>query len=439
MSEHISPPQTRSVWHHVRHNPKLLYTTFLIALIYWSFGYDGGSTAGVLVMPAFVMQFATGRLPNGMPMLTSFDISLITAVPTASCLIGMPLAAFGADRYGRRAMVILACFISIVGAALQTAASEIILFVVGRTILNIPIIMFLVLATAWIAEVAPPEIRGVMASLSIVVIDTAAVFTTCVSYGSSKLLTSASYRIPVGLQLLWPLIIALGCFFIKDTPTFYLIKGRNDEAEKTLRSIRGGYTETEIQAEFDMLKSQKALRQEETPVPFTDLFKGNNLRRTLLSLSIANFQQLSGIAFATNYATLFLSTINSSVNPFVLTIGLAVLALAGAIVGLLVVDKVGRRTLALTTFSVIFVIDLIIGCLGFAKLTNPAVPKAIAAFCLMFGFFFAAGFGPLTYVVAGEMPTARLRNRTSGLVFLVVASFGTIVVYVLPYISQPDQ
>lgn len=394
-------------------------------------------------MPAFAGKFASGHmmLPNGVtiPALTSFEISLITAVPTASCLVGMPLASWGADKFGRKMMVLVACSISLLGAALQTAASTLALFVVGRTVLNIPIIMFLTLATAWIAEVAPPEIRGMMASLSIVTIDLAAVFTTCVSYASSKLLTSAAYRIPVGLQLLWPLIIALGLLFIRDTPTFYLIKGREEYAESTLRNIRGGYTESEIHAEMDMLKSQKALKQEEVEVPWSELFKGTNLRRTLLSLSIANFQQLSGIAFSTNYATLFLSQIGSDVNPFVLTIGLAVLALAGAITGLFLVDRIGRRVLALTTFGALFVIDLVVGCLGFADVTNPAVPKAVAAFCLMFGFFFAAGFGPLTYVVAGEMPTARLRNRTSGLVFLVVASFSTVVVYVLPYISQPDK
>lgn len=394
-------------------------------------------------MPAFVEQFATGHmfLPSGIeiPALTSLDISLITAVPTASCVLGVPLASWGGDRYGRKVMILVACIISTLGAAIQTASSSIAVFVVGRTILNITIIMFLILATAWMSEVAPPEIRGVLSSLSIVVIDLAAVFTTCVSYGTSQMTSSAAYRIPIGLQLLWPLIIATGLLFVSETPTFYLIKGREDQAEKSLRSVRKGYTESEIRAEMDMLKAQEALKQEEVEVPWTELFKGVNLRRTLLSLSIANFQQLSGIAFATNYATLFLSQIGSGDNPFVLTIGLAVLALAGAVVGLTLVDKVGRRVLALTTFSVIFVIDLVIGCLGFADLKNPAVPKAIAAFCLMFGFFFAAGFGPLTYVVAGEMPTARLRNRTSGLVFLSVACFATVVIYILPYISQPDE
>lgn len=103
-------------------------------------------------MPAFVGKFATGHMifPSGLeiPALTAFDISLITAVPTASCLVGMPLASWGADRFGRKMMVLVACLISVLGAALQTAASTLALFVVSRTILNIPIIMFLTLATA---------------------------------------------------------------------------------------------------------------------------------------------------------------------------------------------------------------------------------------------------------------------------------------------------
>lgn len=39
-------------------------------------------------------------------------------------------------------------------------------------------------------------------------------------------------------------------------------------------------------------------------------------------------------------------------NPFALTLGLTVLAFGGAIAGLFLVDYVGRRTLALTTFMV---------------------------------------------------------------------------------------
>jgi MFS family permease len=155
-------------------------------------------------------------------------------------------------------------------------------------------------------------------------------------------------------------------------------------------------------------------------------------------MSIANMQQLSGIAFATNYVTVFLSTIGGTVSPFVLSMAVAILAFSGAIFGLFLVDKVGRRVLALTSFSILFIINLVVGVMGFFPLSNPAVPRVIAAFCCMFGFFYAAGFGPLAYVIAAEIPTARLRNRSNSFTFLLVAIFSTVVTYVLPYISDKD-
>ncbi|KAJ0420341.1 general substrate transporter [Aspergillus carlsbadensis] len=390
-------------------------------------------------MPTFVHDFGTGNTALGAPFLTSTDVSLITAVPAAGSLLGVPLAAFGADRFGRKRMLLVSCAISLVASAMQTASNGIALMVAGRAVNHISILMFLTLATAWVPEIAPQEIRGTLASLSIFVINLAAVITACINYGTEGLTTSAAYRVPLGLQLVWPLILGSCLFFLDDAPTFYLIKGQDERAEQSLRRIRRGYSDMEVESELRALRSQKALRQEDTDVPLAELFKGVNLRRTLLALSVPNLQQLSGIAFATNYATIFLKQAVPGLDAFVLSIALNVLSLGGSIAGMLLVDRVGRRPLALTSFTILLIINTIVGGLGFADASvDPSVAKAIAAFCLMFGFFYAAGFGGLTYVIAAEMPTARLKNRTTGLTFLVVSVFQIAVAYGLPYIVQPD-
>ncbi|KAH7403272.1 general substrate transporter [Cadophora sp. MPI-SDFR-AT-0126] len=390
-------------------------------------------------MAPFGNQFGSQRLPTGNHVLTPTDISVITAVPQVGTLLAIPFTAIGADRLGRKKMVHVACVVSLIGATLQTAAYEKVMLVIGRTLGSMSIFLFLTLGTGWLAEVAPPELRGSFASLSITAIDFAAVVTACISQGTKNLAGSTSYRIPIGLQVVWPLIISLGAFFVHDSPTFFLIKGKDDMAEESLRSIRGGYSDTEIYAELDALRAQTSLRQAEAEVAWNELFKGTNLRRTLLSLSIPNFQQLSGIAFATNYATIFLMQVAPGQDPFVLVIGLTVLALGGAVTGLLLVDRIGRRTLALGTFVPLFFINTVIGALGFVNSTTyPVVAKAIAAFSLMFGFFFAAGFGPLTYVVAGELPTGRLRNKTTSFTFFTLISFATACQYALPYLSQSN-
>jgi hypothetical protein len=233
------------------------------------------------------------------------------------------------------------------------------------------------------------------------------------------------------------MIIAIGLWFITDSPTFFLIHGDDERANQSLREIRRGYTEEEIEVEMNALKFQAALRAEDVQFSWLELFKGVNLRRTLLSMSIGNFQQFSGIVFATNYATIFLTQIGSA-DPYLLVFGLSLLSLGGSAAGLFIVDWMGRRPLALTTFIIIFIIDVVIGALGFADSNNESVKKAIAAFSLLFGFFYAAGFGPLTYIITAEMPTARLRNATASFSILSIVILGLAASLSLPYIANAD-
>ncbi|KAF5557369.1 high-affinity glucose transporter RGT2 [Fusarium napiforme] len=413
--------------------------TFLISLAFFTFGYDGSINSGILAMVPFINQMSHARHADGTLYLTSTDTSIITALPTTGCILGLPIAAQFADKYGRKKMIIVGCIFSAVGGAIQTAAFGMAQLVVGRWIQNVAFWLFIVLGSTYMAEIAPENVRGAIVGMSIVLIDTAAVAASGVNWAMSTEMSSMSFRLPLGLSILFPLILFVGLFFVDDSPTWYLTKSRDSDALRSLRSVRSGYPEVEILAEFEALKAQASIREDETKVPWMDIFRGTNLRRSLLAMSIGNMQQLSGIAFATNYATIFLATVSGNVSAFLLTMVGAILALAGAVTGIYLVDRVGRRTLALTTFTMVFCIDLVVGVLGFMDYaTKPSISKAIASMCMLFSFFFAAGFGPLTYVVSAEIPTARLRNKTSSFSFLTLAAFSTVVVYVLPYISQAD-
>lgn len=306
-------------------------------------------------------------------------------------------------------------------------------------LLDVAIWLFIVLGSTFMAEISPEKLRGSIIGLSIVLINLSVVVASGINWAMSTRDTPLAFRLPLGLGILWPLLLFSGLLLIDDSPTFYLTKSRDADAMRSLRSLRSGYTPAEIEAEFATLKAQAILREKEAKIPWSEIFRGPNRRRTLLALSVGNMQQLSGIAFATNYATIFLATVSGGVSPFLLTMVGAILALTGAVAGLSLVDLIGRRPLALSTFTVIFCIDLTVGVLGFFDYkNNPHISRAIASMCMLFSFFFAAGFGPLNYVVSSEMPTARLRNKTSSFSFLTVAMFSTIVIYVLPYIAQPD-
>ncbi|KAH7121831.1 general substrate transporter [Dactylonectria estremocensis] len=427
-----------SFWFTVRHNPRLMVSAFFLSMVFFTFGYDGGVISGLLAMAPFNADFGSGHGAEGVKMLTSTDISLIVALPNSGCLLGLPLAAILGDRIGRKKTLLIGCAFNALGAAIQTGAPNLATMVVGRWFTNASIFMFITMGSNLLAEISPSEIRGILTGLSIVLIDAAAILSQGLNYAFSNVMHKYSYQVPLGVQIFFAVFICAGVLTLDDSATFYLTKGQDERALKALRTVRGGYDDAAIAAEFASLKAQSQLRQEEDPVSFKDLFTGVNRRRTLIALSIANMQQLSGIAFATNYITLFLSTIGGNVSAFTLAMAAAILAFGGAIVGLCLVDIVGRRFLALTSFSIIAVINLVVGVMGFLSLENPAVSSTIAAFCCMFAFFYAAGFGPLTYIIAAEVPSARLRNKSNSVTFFAVACFATVVTYVLPYLSNAD-
>lgn len=390
-------------------------------------------------MKPFIDRFGSVHNAEGTE-LSATDTGLIVGFPTTGCILGLPLSAFLADRYGRKVTLLVGCAISLIGSAIQTAAPNLAALIVGRWIANAAIFLFIVMGSSYLAELAPSELRGSIVAMSIVLIDLASILSSGLNWALSNHTTNLAWQLPTGLQLVWPGIVAFGIVaFLEDSPTFFLTRGDDDRAMQSLRRVRGGYSEVEIEAEFEGLKEQVGLRREDVSMPWTHIFKGTDLRRTLLALSIGNMQQLSGISFATNYAITFLTSIEHEVSPYLLTMCFGILALCGAVLGLFLVDVVGRRSLALTTFVILFIIDVVVAALAFTDYsTDNNLSRTIAGFCGLFAFFFAAGFGPLTYVISGEMPTARLRNTTNAFSFFVLACFMTVVNYVLPYIADAN-
>lgn len=82
-------------------------------------------------------------------------------------------------------------------------------------------------------------------------------------------------------------------------------------------------------------------------------------------------------------------------NPFEVTIIISCLNFMGTIVGPTLVDKAGRRPVALSGFSILFVLNMAAGGLAAAGLTTSGQRLGLAAVFIMFAFFNAASFQSL--------------------------------------------
>lgn len=111
----------------------ILQESVSLLLTIWN-SYDTGTIGGILTMPYWLQTFSTGAIDpdTGGPGITSPQQSEIVSLLSAGTFFGALSASPMGDIVGRRLGLILSCFVFILGVILQTASTDIPLFVAGR-------------------------------------------------------------------------------------------------------------------------------------------------------------------------------------------------------------------------------------------------------------------------------------------------------------------
>jgi MFS family permease len=95
------------------------------------------------------------------------------------------------------------------------------------------------------SEIAPKKVRGALVSGYQFCITLGILLANCVVYSTQNRKDSGSYRIPIAVQFLWAIILALGLFILPESPRYYVKKGRLEDAAKSLSNVRGQPIESE--------------------------------------------------------------------------------------------------------------------------------------------------------------------------------------------------
>lgn len=125
---------------------------------------------------------------------------------------------------------------------------------------------------------------------------------SCVDQGTHTFTTSGSYRIPIGIQFLWAILLAAGLFFLPESPRWFVKKGRNDEAAKALSTLRGQPVESDyIRDELAEIIANFEYETSINQAGWLDSMKGfglsGNGRRVLIGIFLQMFQQWTGVNF----------------------------------------------------------------------------------------------------------------------------------------------
>ncbi|BGP18201.1 hypothetical protein JCM10213_007829 [Rhodosporidiobolus nylandii] len=426
------------------------------------FGYDSGYINGVNASREFIRAIEG---PDATA-LSSSNKSLIVSILSAGTFFGALIAGDLADKIGRRPTIILGCTIYLAGVVIQMfAATALATIVIGRLVAGVGVGFVSATIILYMSEICPKKVRGALVSGYQFAITIGIMIASIVCNYTQDREDSGAYRIPIGIQFAWGLILAIGLFLLPESPRYFIKKGRLDDARDALVRLRGQPPTSEyIEVELAEVQANHLIESKAMPTGswfqswaqcFTgSLFDGSsNLRRTILGTSMQMMQQWTGVNFIFYYSSVFLQSTGAVSNVFLLSMAFTIVNVGSTPISFWTVERFGRRPLlvwgAFAMCICQFIVAIVGVTVGFNKThlnaagesiaNNVAAVNAQVAFIAIFIFFFASTWGPGAWVVIGEVFPLPIRSRGVGLSTASNWLWNTIIAVITPYMTDADE
>ena len=400
------------------------------------YGYDNNYYNGVLAMREFKNDYGDHRDENGQLALNSSFQAVTASAIYIGDLVGAIISAPINDRWGRKATFWFASFCILVGGICQVADTiyEEAIIAVGRCLIGAGIGQFTVTSLLYIGEVAPESIRGSALMMFQFLQSWSQLIASCISQGTEHLRTSLAYRIPMGGLVVLPLMMFALLPFIPESPTWYISKDRQSDAENSLRKIYRSESVYDPTDDLIRLKqAQRAAELETETLSWKGVFSDPIERRKLLYSAGAMFSsQANGTLFFYVYGVVFVQSIGVP-NPFLVQLIVNIVQIISAGASAILVNKVPRRWNLMITNSAMFVAFLVIGSIGTRPLTT-ATQYVIVIFSFVVVVTYNFGIGPLAYTIAREMATGANQNKIMSASIVVFYITTWLISFTAPYL-----
>ncbi|MFV9636571.1 sugar porter family MFS transporter [Mycobacterium neumannii] len=362
-----------------------------------------------------------------------FQISkAVTGVAVAAALIGAAVGALAggrlADKIGRLSVMKIAALLFFISAFGTGLATNIWMFTIFRIVGGIGVGVASVIAPAYIAETSPPRIRGRLGSLQQLAIVSGIFISLAIDALLARLAGGSREELWLGMAAWrWMLVVmavpavvyGVLAFTIPESPRYLVATYRIPEARRVLTKLLG-----EKNLELTITRIKESLKSEKPP-SWRDLRKptGGLYGIVWVGVLLSVFQQFVGINVIFYYSNVLWEAVGfGEQQAFLITVITSVTNIVTTLIAIALIDKVGRKPLLLIgstgmaitlgTMAVIFGTAPVVD--GQPSLDGIAGPIALVA-ANLFVVSFGMSWGPVVWVLLGEMFPNRIRGAALGL------------------------
>lgn len=378
------------------------------------FGFDSGVINGTVdgLQTAF----------NSDSMGTGFSVSSMLL----GCAVGAFFAGTLADRYGRRAVLIVAAVLFIVSAWGSGIATSSVEFIIYRVLGGFAVGAASVMCPAYISEVALARYRGKLSSVQQIAIITGLTAAFVSNYFLAEIAGSSlsifwwgyeTWRWMFWVELIPAVIFLIALLGIPESPRFLVASGQKARAQEVLYKLYGT-----IEGDIKMREIDASLATDHHKPRLSDLIdKTTKKVRPIMwvGIGLAVLQQLVGINVVFYYgAVLWQAAGFSESHSLLINVVSGSVSIGACLITFFLVDKIGRKPL-LWVGSVGMTITLALVAFAFAgapldaegKLMlsdNMGVLALVAA--NVYVIFFNVSWGPVMWIMLGEMFPNQIRG-----------------------------
>jgi len=296
-------------------------------------------------------------------------------------------------------------------------------FFVAQLLEGLPWGIFIANAPAYCSEIVPIKLRAPCTQMLQMFWAIGSIVVGAVTYVYEKHDGPSAYRVPIAIQWLFPTPLAILMFLAPESPWWLVRKGRFEEAAKSVKRL-GGKTKTLPSESVAMMRRVIEMEKTQSSPNYLELFKGTDLRRTLIVSGVYLAQNLTGNLIA-NQAVYFFTQAGVKSNlAFALGLITSALQMIFVMLSWILTTYFGRRSIYLWGSLANTVLLVALGIAGSVGKSD-AASLAQASLGLIVSVFFTLGPAPASWVVIGETSAIRLRPLTTG--------FGRAMYYVVEF------
>ena len=352
----------------------IILVALIVALGGFLMGFDASVISGV---NKFIeLEFELTKLELG------WAVASLTVMATLSMMFAGPIS----DKYGRKQVLRVAALLYFISAIGSAFAPSFIVLVIARMIGGLGVGASLIIAPMYIAEIAPPSMRGRMVSfnqLNIVLGISVAFFTNYLilqlgdsdaAWAQSLKFDEYNWRWMLGLEALPAILYFFALFFVPSSPRWLAMKGRYEEA---LAIMKKAAEEEEAKKIIDSVKESMHKETADESTSVKDLLKPSLRLVLTIGLVIGILQQITGINSVFFYAPMIFEQSGIGTDAsFVQAILVGLVNLVFTLIAIALIDKLGRKPLLIFGVGGI-VITMFLLAYGFKQATYTLTAESV--------------------------------------------------------------